>query len=51
MRITHVAGATPIVPDGGVGAAFCREALGLALQEPADLRIGIAHTPWQHEPS
>jgi catechol 2,3-dioxygenase-like lactoylglutathione lyase family enzyme len=32
MRITHVAGVTPIVPDGGAGAAFYREALGLPLQ-------------------
>jgi catechol 2,3-dioxygenase-like lactoylglutathione lyase family enzyme len=36
MRITHVAGVTPIVPDGAAGAAFYKGALGLPLEGEGD---------------
>ena len=36
MKITHVAGVTPIVADARAGAAFYRDALGLGIEGEGD---------------
>lgn len=44
MKITHVAGITPIVADAKAGAAFYRDVLGLPLEGEADY-LSSDHVP------